>query len=63
MLNLLAVPSAIALGGMNVALVDLVVFSILLISLILGGAKGFLGQIFALLGGVAAIFVAIFTQI
>lgn len=61
MLNLLAVPSVIALGGMNVALVDLVVLAILLIALIVGLVKGFVGQIFALLGGIAAIVVAIFT--
>ena len=61
MLNLLAIPSVIALGGMNVALVDLVVLAILLIALIVGLVKGFVGQIFALLGGIAAIVVAIFT--
>lgn len=61
MLNLLAIPSVIALGGINVALVDLVVLAILLIALIVGLVKGFVGQIFALLGGIAAIVVAIFT--
>ena len=61
MLNLLALPSVVALGGMNVALVDLVVFSILLIAFVVGGAKGFMGQIFALLGGFAAIVVAVLT--
>ena len=61
MLNLLAIPSVIALGGMNVALVDLVVLAVLLIALIVGLAKGFVRQIFALLGGIAALVVAIFT--
>ena len=61
MLNLLAIPSVIALGGMNVALVDLVVLAVLLIALIVGLAKGFVRQIFSLLGGIAALVVAIFT--
>ena len=61
MLNLLAIPSVIALGGMNVALVDLVVLAVLLIALIVGLAKGFVRQIFSLLGGIAALIVAIFT--
>ncbi len=61
MLNLLAIPSVIALGGTNVALVDLVVLAVLIIALIVGLAKGFVRQIFALLGGIAALVVAIFT--
>lgn len=61
MLNLLAIPSVIALGGMNVALVDLVVLAVLLIALIIGLSKGFVRQIFSLLGGIAALVVAIFT--
>ncbi len=61
MLNLLAIPSAIALGGLNVALVDLVVLGVLLIALIVGLAKGFVRQIFILFGWIAALVVAIFT--
>ena len=61
MLNLLAIPSVITLGGINVALVDLVVLAVLLIALIVGLAKGFVRQIFSLLGGIAALVVAIFT--
>ena len=61
MLNLLAIPSVIALGGMNVALVDLIVLAVLLIALIIGLSKGFVKQIFSLFGGIAALVVAIFT--
>ena len=61
MFNLLAIPSVIALGGLNVALVDLVVLAILLIALIVGLCKGFVRQIFIFMGWVAAIVIAIFT--
>lgn len=61
MLNLLAVPSVIALGGLNLALVDLVVLGVLLIALIVGLIKGFVRQIFVLFGWIAALLIAIFT--
>ena len=61
MQNLLAIPTVIALGGLNVALVDLVVLGVLLIALIVGLAKGFVRQIFVFFGWIAALAVAIFT--
>lgn len=60
MLNLLAIPSVVAIGSLNVALIDLIVLGLLLIALIIGLVKGFLGQILSLLGGLAALLLAVF---
>lgn len=55
MLNLLATPSVIAIGSLNVALIDLIVLGILIIAFFIGLARGFIGQILSLLGGIAAL--------
>ena len=59
MINLLAIPSSILIGGMNIALVDVIVLLILLIAAIVGLARGFLKQVLSLLGLVAGIIIAI----
>ncbi len=59
MLNLLAVPSVIAIGGLNFALIDLIFFGLLLIFAIIGYVKGFLKQIFSILGSLAAIVLSV----
>ncbi len=59
MLNLLAIPSVIAIGSLNVALIDLIVLGLLIIAVIIGAAKGFLKQILSILGGLAAIVLAV----
>lgn len=61
MFNLLAIPSYFEIGGMNIALLDIIALVVLLIFLIIGIVKGFSDQILSLLGWVAAIVVAIFT--
>ena len=61
MFNLLAIPSYFEIGGINIALLDIIALVVLLIFLIIGIVKGFSDQILSLLGWVAAIIVAIFT--
>lgn len=59
MQNLLSLPGLVSLGGLNVALVDLIVLIVLAVSIINGAYKGFVNQIFAILGGFAALILAI----
>ncbi|MBQ3234947.1 MAG: CvpA family protein [Clostridia bacterium] len=58
MFNLLA--SVVSLGSLNVALIDLIMLGVLLLALLFGAMRGFLGQILSLLGGLAALLLAIF---
>lgn len=55
MFNLLAIPTAITIGSLNVALLDVIVLALLLIALIVGLVKGFAKQLFSILGWVAAV--------
>ena len=61
MLNLLSIPAIIGLGSINIALVDIIVLSVALIAVIYGAIVGFLKQILSILGGFAALALAIFT--
>ena len=59
MFNLLAISPVVALGGLNVALIDLIFFGLMLIAIIIGIAKGFLRQILSILGIIAAIVLSV----
>ncbi len=57
--NLLSIPTLVAIGGLNVALVDLIVLAVILASVLIGALKGFVNQIFSILGGLAALIIAV----
>ncbi len=59
MLNLLAIPTYFTLGSINVALVDIIVLVCLLIATIVGIVRGFVKQILAYLGIIAAVLLAV----
>lgn len=59
MLNLLAIPSVIAIGSLNVALIDLIFLGLLIIAAIIGATKGFLKQVLSILGVLAAVVLSV----
>ena len=59
MVNLLAIPASFLIGGINVALVDIIALIILVIALFVGLARGFLKQVLSMLGLVAGIVLAV----
>lgn len=59
MVNLLAIPASFLIGGVNVALVDIIALIVLVIAGIIGLSRGFLKQVLSMLGFVAGIILAI----
>lgn len=59
MVNLLAIPASFLIGGVNVALVDIIALIVLVIAGIIGLSRGFLRQVLSMLGLVAGIILAI----
>lgn len=59
MVNLLAIPTSLLIGGVNVALVDIIALIVLVIAGIIGLSRGFLRQVLSMLGLVAGIILAI----
>lgn len=57
MLNTLA--AVVNVGSSYVAIIDLVLLALLIVSLLIGAKKGFLGQILSILGSVASIILAV----
>lgn len=61
MINLLSISPVISLGGINVALVDVIVLVVVLIAVVYGAIRGFINQILSILGGFAALILAFIT--
>lgn len=57
MLNLLS--NVVSLGGLNVALIDLVVLGIIFLAVLFGAVRGFLRQVLSILGVLAALVLAV----
>ena len=59
MLNLLSSSAVVTVLGLNVALIDIIVLAVLLVSVVIGALKGFVTQIYSILGGLVALILAI----
>ena len=54
------IPFYFSIGGLNVAIIDLIVLIVLIIAIIVGAVRGFAKQILGILGLVAAVIIAYF---